>query len=410
MSKELALLTQVKNKQEFDSSLSGVPTVNHGYVYIDAEDGHTYANYIDLAYYIYDPDFEYPVDNYKYRSFGTPLLAGVSAIANYCTFARDSYYYNAASSYVVGLYHSDSIIKIDLATGTFTTNACSVQVNRSSADATNNSSICGYGDIVVAGNQATAASTDRISYSANGGLTWTDVTTISSSFKYSVGVNDIGTLWVAVAEVATATSGHVYTSTNGSSWTARTPSAAFGIQYPKVIWLPFLSKFLYLHVQFGTVPVFVLTSNGYTIDTSGNISGGAASIIKWDGAQINADSFVVYGLEGARYYKYTLNISSVWTKELVAAPDAVLSYFKDGNTVVRRMADSAFSEVSYDNGVTWTSGINVSQSTSTLTHIVGGKLRVYTGVSDQIFGYDTDGSTKKYIPSRTHVAKRLKLK
>lgn len=80
--------------------------------------------------------------------------------------------------------------------------------------------------------------------------------------------NTAGTLGVICAAVA-ATAGNIYTSTNGTAWTSRTPSGATGAgSIRSATWSPVSSRFIYLDSN-GNIHT---TTDGFTLTFRANVS------------------------------------------------------------------------------------------------------------------------------------------
>jgi hypothetical protein len=98
-----------------------------------------------------------------------------------------------------------------------------------------------------------------LDYSTDDGATYTNV--VGNNYGCHGAVNAAGTLgMIIIRSGASTTAGHIYTSTDGITWTSRTPSAAVGNIY-SVIWSPVLSAFVIRGVNgvFSTTDGFTLT-------------------------------------------------------------------------------------------------------------------------------------------------------
>ena len=220
----------------------------------------------------------------------------------------------------------------------------------------------------------TAATFYRITAGAG-----TSIAVLAGATYISGAVNAAGTLGLIACDTA-AVAGNIYTSTNGTAWTSRTPSGGSGDLPYFTVWQPLTSTFAILSSSariYTTADGFALTNQGVTasyttVSPVGSYSGSvAAAASSYCAADSTATLFSCTANFGGAASRLTLMRStngttftgSLWSTLLGFTPTVLpkisvqggvfIAYFP-GVTTRLNDASTASAFQSADGGATWT--------------------------------------------------------
>lgn len=218
-----------------------------------------------------------------------------------------------ASNYRLDGYSGD-VLNGDKYTITFPSTTTSTSVR----------SVCGTTSMVVI-SDSDRTSEVKLSYS-NNGVTFTScIMTANTNDNYRLACKPDGSLWVA-CNSSTATAGFIFTSTNGVTWTSRTPSGGTsGIATGTAIWFSAAGVFVYFNNASSTT-LGNYSANGYTLTSlpTMDVPGVASSAIEVDGNLYFVFTEKIYKLDSS------LVVTLVSEEYTIAGHDGTHYYWVSG--------------------------------------------------------------------------------
>lgn len=181
---------------------------------------------------------------------------------------------------------------------------------------------------------------------ASDATAWSSTGPGSGDDFYAVAANDAGDLAVAVGE-----NGRVYTSTDGTTWTARTSGTTadlLGVAYGGGLWVA---------VGNAADDEFVITSSDGTTWTSSAIGTAQINDVVFDPEH---DVFVLADVTTV----YQVSTSGVFSTSVGTLPSDIIAFATDGHGTIVAIDRVSFF-VSTDAGETWSSAIVIAQGTGT---------------------------------------------